>query len=208
MRTRGALALGWGLVAFACSHHDAPPPKTTSADSAVAAQAGATLAEQTDEWNRAEIVKRLGEAEPAPVGTRAEERVAAEVPKAVGERLLALVRPQASSQRLVRRAWRSAQRLGTDLDLLWVKPPGAPIEGECERQVTALRRLASVLGATFLIEENDDVVAGAARMVRGAIAPRRGARTVRRPSSPAAAPGAWPARRPAGRGRGRGSARS
>lgn len=110
--------------------------------------------------------KRLGVDELEPVGTRGEERVAAEVPKAVGERLLALVRPQASSQRLVRRAWRSAQRLGTDLDLLWVKPPGEAIQGECERQVTALRRLASVLGATFLIEENDDVVAGAARVVR------------------------------------------
>ena len=43
----------------------------------------------------------------APLGTRT-ERVAAEVPKAVGERLLALVRPQPSSQRLVRRAWRSS----------------------------------------------------------------------------------------------------
>jgi two-component system, OmpR family, sensor histidine kinase KdpD len=112
--------------------------------------------------------KRLGgEAELGePVGTRGEERVASAVPAAVGERLLALVRPQASSQRLVRRAWRSAQRLGTDLDLLWVKRPGEPIEGECERQVIALRRLCSVLGATFLIEENDDVVAGAARVVR------------------------------------------
>jgi two-component system, OmpR family, sensor histidine kinase KdpD len=100
------------------------------------------------------------------VGTRDEERVSDDAAKAVGERLLALVRPQPSAQRLVRRAWRSAQRLGTDLDLLWVKPPGAPIEGECERQVTALRRLASVLGATFLIEEHDDVVAGAARVVR------------------------------------------
>jgi two-component system sensor histidine kinase KdpD len=110
--------------------------------------------------------KRLGDSPPAPLGTRGEERVAAEVPKAVGERLLALVRPQASAQRLVRRAWRSAQRLGTDLDLLWVKPRGEPIEGECERQVTALRRLSSVLGATFLIEENDDVVAGAARVIR------------------------------------------
>jgi two-component system sensor histidine kinase KdpD len=100
------------------------------------------------------------------VGTRDAERVSDDAAKAVGERLLALVRPQPSAQRLVRRAWRSAQRLGTDLDLLWVKPPGAPIEGECERQVTALRRLASVLGATFLIEEHDDVVAGAARVAR------------------------------------------
>ena len=85
-------------------------------------------------------------------------------PKAVGERILALVRPQPSAQRLVRRAWRSAQRLGTDLDLLWVKPPGAPIEGEIERQVAALRRLASVLGAKFLIEEHDDLVVAAARV--------------------------------------------
>jgi two-component system sensor histidine kinase KdpD len=100
------------------------------------------------------------------LGTRAGERVASEVPKAVGERLLALVRPQPSAQRLVRRAWRSAQRLGTDLDLLWVKPPSLVVEGEVERQVTALRQLASVLGATFLIEEHDDVVAGAARVVR------------------------------------------
>ena len=74
--------------------------------------------------------------------------------------------PSPSSQRLVRRAWRSAQRLGTDLDLLWVKRPGEPIEGEVERQVTALRQLASVLGATLLIEEHDDVVAAVARVVR------------------------------------------
>ena len=63
-----------------------------------------------------------------PLGTR-QERVAAEVPKAVGERLLALVRPEPASQRLVRRAWRSAQRLGTDLDLLWVKPPNQADRG-------------------------------------------------------------------------------
>ena len=74
--------------------------------------------------------KRLVVGQGEPLGTREQERVAADAPQAVGERLLALVRPQPSSQRLVRRAWRSAQRLGTDLDLLWVKPPGKPIEGE------------------------------------------------------------------------------
>jgi two-component system sensor histidine kinase KdpD len=110
--------------------------------------------------------KRLVFSQGEPLGTREEERVSADAPKAVGERLLALVRPQPSSQRLVRRAWRSAQRLGTDLDLLWVKPPGKPIEGEQERQVTALRQLASVLGATLLIEEHDDLVAAVARVVR------------------------------------------
>ncbi len=110
--------------------------------------------------------KRLVLSQGEPLGTRERERVAADAPRAVGERLLALVRPQPSSQRLVRRAWRSAQRLGTDLDLLWVKPPGKPIEGEQERQVTALRQLASVLGATLLIEEHDDLVAAVARIVR------------------------------------------
>lgn len=110
--------------------------------------------------------KRLVFSQAEPVGTRGEEGVSADTRKAVGERLLALVRPQPSSQRLVRRAWRSAQRLGTDLDLLWVKPPGEPVHGERERQVTALRQLASVLGATFLIEEHDDLVAAVARVVR------------------------------------------
>ena len=125
-----------------------------------------------------------------PLGTREEERLAAEVPKAVGERLLALVRPQPSSQRLVRRAWRSAQRLGGSLDLLWVKPPGEAIEGEVERQVTALRHLASVLGAAFLIEESEDLVSGAARVARergttyimvGESLPRRGLARLREP---------------------------
>ncbi len=133
--------------------------------------------------------KRLVYSETEPVGTR-EERVAAEVPKAVGERLLALVRPAPSSQRLVRRAWRSAQRLGTDLDLLWVKKPGQPIQGEIERQVTALRQLASVLGATLLIEEHDDLVTAVARVVRergttyimvGEARPRRGLARLRAP---------------------------
>jgi two-component system sensor histidine kinase KdpD len=111
--------------------------------------------------------KRLVRGETEALGTRGEEeRVSADTRKAVGERLLALIRPQPSSQRLVRRAWRSAQRLGTDLDLLWVKSPGKPIEGEEERQVTALRQLASVLGATLLIEEHDDLVAAVARVVR------------------------------------------
>ncbi len=133
--------------------------------------------------------KRLTLHRVEPVGTR-EERVVEEVPKAVGERLLALVRPQPSSQRLVRRAWRSAQRLGTALDLLWVKNPGQPIEGEVERQVTALRQLASVLGSTLLIEEHDDLVAAVARVVRergstyimvGESMPRRGIARLREP---------------------------
>jgi two-component system sensor histidine kinase KdpD len=134
--------------------------------------------------------KRLVYSAAEPVGTRESERVSDDTAKAVGERLLALVRPQPSAQRLVRRAWRSAQRLGSDLDLLWVKPPSLLIEGEVEAQVTALRRLASVLGATFLIEEHDDVIAAAARVAKergityimvGESAPAKGLARLREP---------------------------
>src|SRR5215475_8420073 len=44
------------------------------------------------------------------------KRIVRAAPQAVGERLLALVTPEPSSQRLIRRAWRSAQRLGAELD--------------------------------------------------------------------------------------------
>ncbi len=104
--------------------------------------------------------KRLVVADPV-VGSR-HEGIEADVPKAVGERILALIRPRTSSQRLVRRAWRSAQRLGTGLDVLWVKRPGERMTERMEKQLAALRRLASVLGAELLIEENDDVVEAAA----------------------------------------------
>lgn len=57
-----ALALAMALPGLACSRHDAPPPPHASADSAVTAKAGEKLAAETDEWNRAEIIKRLGEA--------------------------------------------------------------------------------------------------------------------------------------------------
>ncbi len=56
-----------------------------------------------------------------PLGTREERLSATAVPQAIGEHLLALITPRPSSQRLVRRAWRSAQRLGAPLDLLYVQ---------------------------------------------------------------------------------------
>jgi two-component system sensor histidine kinase KdpD len=86
--------------------------------------------------------------------------------QAVGERLLALVEPYPGSQRLVRRAWRSAQRLGGELDLLWVRPPSGRLDDDAERGLGALRQLASVLGAHMLIEESDDVAAAIAEVAR------------------------------------------
>jgi two-component system sensor histidine kinase KdpD len=90
------------------------------------------------------------------VGSR-EESLASDAAQAVGERLLALVEPYPGSQRLVRRAWRSAQRLGAELDLLWVRTPGQRFSEENERSLAALRQLASVLGAKMYEEESDDV---------------------------------------------------
>jgi two-component system sensor histidine kinase KdpD len=100
------------------------------------------------------------------VGLRGDE-LASDTPQAVGERLLALVEPYPGAQRLVRRAWRSAQRLGAQVDLLWVSPPGHKPDAEQERQLGALRQLASVLGATFLVEEGDHVADAVARVAHG-----------------------------------------
>jgi two-component system, OmpR family, sensor histidine kinase KdpD len=97
------------------------------------------------------------------LGTR-EELLADEAPQAVAERVLALVTPRPRSQRLVRRAWRSAQRLGAELDLLYVTKPGSPPRGDEREQLEALRGLASVLGAHMLVEEGDDLVDATARV--------------------------------------------
>jgi two-component system, OmpR family, sensor histidine kinase KdpD len=126
---------------------------------------------------------------PEATGTR-EESLAAEAPQAVGERLLALVEPYPGSQRLVRRAWRSAQRLGADLDLLWVRPPSMRLTADQERSLGALKELASVLGANFLVEESDDVAAAIAQVageigttyiLMGRARPARGVARLRTP---------------------------
>jgi two-component system, OmpR family, sensor histidine kinase KdpD len=97
---------------------------------------------------------------------REDRLMAQSAPQAVGERLLALVTLQPSSQRVVRRAWRSAQRLGAQLDLLWVAPPGREPEPEHARQLQALRQLASVLGANLIVEPGDDIADTVARVAR------------------------------------------
>jgi two-component system sensor histidine kinase KdpD len=123
------------------------------------------------------------------VGTR-EDRVSGDVKRAVGERLMALVAPQPSSQRLIRRAFRSSQRLGATLDLLYVQTPGDHPGPQEERQLANLRQLASVLGAHLLLEEGDDIAETAARVARdrgttyvllGQPQPHRGWRRLREP---------------------------
>jgi two-component system sensor histidine kinase KdpD len=119
-----------------------------------------------------------------------QESLAAEAPQAVGERLLALVEPYPGAQRLIRRAWRSSQRLGAELDLLWVRRPGQHLSGDHERSLAALRQLASVLGATMLEEESDDLPAaivdvasrrGTTYILMGRSRPPRGLARLRAP---------------------------
>jgi two-component system, OmpR family, sensor histidine kinase KdpD len=132
--------------------------------------------------------KRLTTVE--PVVSSRDEMVAAQAPQAVAERLLALVEPYPGAQRLVRRAWRSAQRLGTDLDLLWVRRPGKSLSDDQERSLAALRQLASVLGARLIVEESDalpETIAEVARRQRstyilmGRSRPARGLARLRSP---------------------------
>jgi two-component system, OmpR family, sensor histidine kinase KdpD len=84
--------------------------------------------------------------------------------QAVAERVLAMVEPQPKSQRIMRRAWRSAQRLGAEMDALWVRKPGRPPTEQEATQLAALRRLAVILGVHFLEDEGDDLVATVRRV--------------------------------------------
>ncbi len=85
--------------------------------------------------------------------------------QAVAERVLVLITPEPRSQRLLRRAWRSAERLGAELDALWVHKPGQPLTEEEQVSLAALRRLAIVLGAHFVEEEDGDLVGTVRRVV-------------------------------------------
>ena len=118
------------------------------------------------------------------------ESIAADAPQAVGEHLLALVEPYPGAQRLVRRAFRSATRLGGELELLWVRGPHQRLDEDHERSLHALRELASVLGLNLLIEESDDVAAavadvanrrGVTYILMGRARPARGLARLRAP---------------------------
>jgi two-component system, OmpR family, sensor histidine kinase KdpD len=112
-------------------------------------------------------------------------------PQAVGERLLALVKPTPKSQRVVRRAWRSAQRLQAELDILWVTSHEPDV---AERdQLEALRRLATLLGAHLLVEPGDDIAEtvqrvaaerGTTYVLMGRPRPRNALRRLTQPALP------------------------
>jgi two-component system sensor histidine kinase KdpD len=73
----------------------------------------------------------------------------------IAERLLAFVSLDERDERVVRRAWRSAQRLGGELDVLVVSnQTGA----EQRTRLESLRRLTAMLGAHLLVEDGDELV--------------------------------------------------
>jgi two-component system, OmpR family, sensor histidine kinase KdpD len=130
-------------------------------------------------------VKRLVR-EPSPVARRDEDGLTAVAdagPQPIAERLLALATLAPHSELVVRRAWRSAQRLDAELDVLVVRPPGRPPSPEDRRRLEELRRLTAMLGARLRVEEGEDVATVAVRVARslgatyvlmGTPAPRRG----------------------------------
>jgi two-component system sensor histidine kinase KdpD len=107
--------------------------------------------------NPAQVIRRDGEGLLSPPEAG---------PQAIAERLLALATLQPHSERVVRRAWRSAQRLDAELDVLVVRPPGRDPSQDDRRRLEALRRLCAMLGARLHVEEGDDVAAVAIRLAR------------------------------------------
>jgi two-component system sensor histidine kinase KdpD len=94
----------------------------------------------------------------------AEEVEAKRVRPDISDRLLAIITPKPKAQRIVRRAWRAAQRTGAELDVLYValKEPTP----EQEEQLTAVRKLASVLGAHLLVEYGESIAEVVARVAQ------------------------------------------
>jgi two-component system sensor histidine kinase KdpD len=85
--------------------------------------------------------------------------------QAVAERILVLVTPEPRSQRILRRAFRSGQRLGSEIDALWVRRPGRKLTEAETVSLAALRRLASILGAHFIELEGDNLPESVKRFV-------------------------------------------
>jgi two-component system, OmpR family, sensor histidine kinase KdpD len=110
-------------------------------------------------------IKRLVR-EPELARSRDAEGLALDAPQAIVERLLALVTLAPHSEHVVRRAWRSAQRLDAELDVLVVRPPGRSPSAEDRRRLEELRRLTAMLGARLRVEEGEDVAAVAIAVAR------------------------------------------
>ena len=95
---------------------------------------------------------------------RDEDRLISNVAPERSHRLLGLIRPDPSSNRIIRRAWVLAERLGGELDLLWVLSPRQAEDRETDRRVDELRRLAAVFGAHLIVETDGSVARAVTRV--------------------------------------------
>jgi two-component system sensor histidine kinase KdpD len=113
----------------------------------------ARIAPALDGFFRIENLRALREVALRQLAETVEERRIDEPP--IAERLLAFVSLDERDERVLRRAWRSAQRLGGELDVLVVarQAPSA----EQRARLESLRRLAAMLGAHLLVEEGDEL---------------------------------------------------
>ena len=97
-------------------------------------------------------------------GVEARRRTPDAVPD-VAERLLAWVAPTPGGEAVVRRAWRSATRLGAPLDVLVTRPATPPSDAE-QRALDGLSRLCAVLRVPLLVREGDDALGLAVEVAR------------------------------------------
>jgi two-component system, OmpR family, sensor histidine kinase KdpD len=115
------------------------------------------------------LVRRPAADSLQPAARRDEEALggpAEAQPQAIAERLLALATLDADSERVVRRAWRSAQRLDAELDVLVVRPAEREPNRQDRERLEALRRLVAMLGARLRVEEGADVAGVAVAVAR------------------------------------------
>ncbi len=86
-----------------------------------------------------------------------QDRLISNVAGERSHRFLGLVKPDPVANRIIRRAWEMSERLGGELELLWVAPVQQTDDPGRNRSVDDLRRLAAVFGAQLLVEHDDDV---------------------------------------------------
>jgi two-component system, OmpR family, sensor histidine kinase KdpD len=94
----------------------------------------------------------------------ADDRLISNIRPARQERFLALVTPESSAGRILRRAWGASQRMNAKLDALWVVPAGAATDAGTHEQADALRRLASVFGAELIVAHDKSIPAAGAKI--------------------------------------------
>jgi two-component system sensor histidine kinase KdpD len=84
---------------------------------------------------------------------------------AAGERVMVCVDEQLLSQRMIRRAWRMANRRGSDLIAVFVEAPGwAHASPEARRQLEENLRLAEDLGAEVVRRQDGDIAGALMRL--------------------------------------------